>query len=100
MKPKNALPVLSLSLLVACAVPTKKDVADKWVGRNITEAVAEMEPPSGTMPLPGGITIYIWEQHHGAAHAVSRATCRKGLHVNAEGRIVDASQLSESLLCR
>lgn len=92
--------LLALSILAGCAVPTKKEVAEKWVGRNISEAISELGPPQGTIPLPGGITIYTWEQQYGSAHAVSRATCRKGLHVNTEGRIVDASQLSESLLCR
>lgn len=92
--------LLSLSLIAGCAVPTKKEVADKWVGRHISEAISEMGPPQGTIPLPGGITIYTWEQQYGSAHAASRTTCRKGMHVNTEGRIVDASQLSESLLCR
>lgn len=100
MQLKTMTALLALSILVGCAVPTKKEVAQKWVGRNISEAIGELGPPQDSTSVPGGITIYIWEQQYGSANAVSRATCRKGLHVNTEGRIVDASQLSESLLCK
>jgi len=98
--PMRALATLIVLCLSACAVPTKQDVAQQWVGRNITEAVSEFGPPQFVTPLPGGITIYTWEQQYGSSTAISRATCRKGLHVNAQGQIVDASQLSESLLCK
>lgn len=92
--------LLSVLLISGCATPTKKDVADKWVGKHISAAISELGPPQFTTPLPGDITIYTWEQKYGSAMAVSRATCRKGLHANKEGIIVDASQLSESLLCK
>lgn len=97
---KKVILVLVVAILIsACAVPTSKDVADRWVGRNITQAIAVLGPPQSATTIPGGITIYTWEQTYGSANAISRATCRKGLHVDNNGMIVDASQLSESLLC-
>lgn len=100
MQKKLAISLSAFFLIVGCAVPTKKSVSEKWVGHNISEAISEMGPPQGTTHLPGGTIIYMWEQIYGSANAVSRATCRTGLHVNSDGRIIDASQISESLLCR
>lgn len=94
---------LLVSLVIACsgcAMPTSQDVAAKWVGRSIGEAIAQLGPPQATTPLPGGVTIYTWETQYGSALAVQRATCRTGLHANQAGVIVSASQLSESLLCK
>lgn len=87
------------SLAAGCSVPTSESVSREWTGRTISEAIRELGPPTSTTSLPDGITIYGWEEQYGSATAVSRATCRKGLHVNSEGVIVEASQLSESLLC-
>jgi hypothetical protein len=92
--------LLPLLFVVGCAVPTKKDVADKWVGKHISAAISELGPPTSTTPLPDGVTIYTWSEEYGSATAVSRAQCRKGLHANKEGIIVDASQMSGSLLCK
>lgn len=86
--------------LAACAMPTSKDVSDRWVGKNIGVAIAQLGPPQSTVPLPDGVTIYTWEQQYGSAMAIKRATCRTGLHANKEGTIIAASQLSESLLCK
>ena len=91
---------LSVSLLIGCAIPTKEEVGDKWIGKNISEAIGKLGPPQFTTSLPGDITIYTWEQQYGSANAIRRSTGRTGLHVNKGGIIVDASQLSESLLCR
>lgn len=92
---------LCMATLIGCAIPTKESVLKEWSGRNLTEALSELGPPSRTIQMPKGITIYIWEQEYGSSTSISRAKCSKGLHVDQDGLIVDASQLSESLLlCR
>ncbi len=89
-----------LAALTACAMPTSKDVEARWGGHEIGEAISQMGPPQNTTVLPSGVTIYTWEQTYGSATAVRRSTCRTGLHVDKSGKIVGASQLSESLLCK
>ena len=91
--------VAAIILLAGCAVPTKETVGQKWLGRSLKEAISEFGPPTSSMVLPGGVTMYIWETSYGAANAPSRAVCRTGLVVDSKGKIVDVSQLSESLLC-
>lgn len=86
--------------LAACSTPTSKDVAGRWVGKDIRQAVAELGPPQSTTQLPGGVTIYTWETTYGSVNAPTRGVCRTGLHANASGKIVDASQFSGSLLCK
>ena len=100
MNLKVCLVLCSYLLVASCATPTRDDVIEKWEGRDISEAFAVMGPPQEKMTLSSEITVYIWEQKYGSANAISRATCRKGLHVNSKGKIVDASQHSGSLLCR
>lgn len=95
-----AATVTLLAALASCAMPTSQDVAARWKGKNIGEAISQMGPPQGTTQLPNGVTIYTWEQTYGSANAIKRSTCRTGLHANKEGVIVAASQLSESLLCK
>jgi hypothetical protein len=97
---KRLLVVAIAVVATACATPTSKDVQDRWVGKHINEAIATLGPPQQTTPLPGGVTIYTWEQVYGSAMAIRRSTCRTGLHANTDGVIVNASQLSESLLCK
>lgn len=91
---------LLATLLMGCAMPTSKDVADQWVGKNIGQAIAKLGPPQNTTSIPGGITIYTWEKTYGSANATVRSSCRTGLHADKDGKIVEASQLSESLLCK
>lgn len=97
---KRVLITLIAAALGACAMPTSKDMQDRWVGKTIGEAVSTLGPPQYTTALPGGVTVYTWEQVYGSANAIRRSTCRTGLHANAEGVIVSASQVSESLLCK
>lgn len=94
------LSLLCMATLIGCAIPTKESVVEEWAGRNLTEALSELGPPSRTIQMPEGITIYIWEEEFGSADSISRAKCSKGLHVDQDGLIVDASQLSETMLCR
>lgn len=94
------LNLLCMATLIGCAIPTKESVVEEWAGRNLTEALSELGPPSRTIQMPEGITVYIWEKEYGSANSISRAKCSKGLHVDQDGLIVDASQLSGSILCR
>lgn len=89
----------TIFLMSGCSVPNSESVSAQWQGKSINQAIAAYGPPSRTVVLPDGITIYVWEEQYGSSNAPSRATCRRGLHVNANGVIVGASQLSESLLC-
>jgi hypothetical protein len=99
--------LMSLVILImvsACfsgCMPTRQEVLSEWKGHSISEAIAKLGPPSYTTPLPGNVTIYVWEDEYGTANSISRAKCLKGLHVNAEGIIIDASQHSGSaFLCK
>ena len=93
--------VVVLACFVAgCAMPTSKIVSERWVGKSIGQAISELGPPQNTTQLPDGVTIYTWEKTYGSANAVTRSTCRTGLHADKGGKIVEASQLSESLLCK
>lgn len=86
--------------LGACSTPTSKDMAGRWVDKDIRQAIAELGPPQNTTQLPGGVTIYTWETTYGSANAPTRGVCRTGLHTDAKGKIIDASQFSGSLLCK
>ncbi len=104
MKPAHYIKIFSALLAITwgisgCSVPNSQTVSAKWQGKNISQAISTYGPPSRTVTLPDGLTIYVWEEQYGSANAPSRATCRRGLHVNSQGLIVAASQLSESLLC-
>ena len=93
--------LLAQFVSMAGCMPTRQDVLTEWKGHNISEATAKLGPPSYTTPLPGGVTIYVWEDEYGSASSISRAKCIKGLHVNQEGIIIDASQHSGSaFLCK
>lgn len=92
--------VVVACFVAGCAMPTSRDVSERWVGKSIGQAIAELGPPQNTIQLPGGVTIYTWEKTYGSANAITRSTCRTGLHANKDGKIVEASQLSESLLCK
>ena len=91
--------LIILAMNLSGCVTTKEKVSSTWAGKNISEAIAELGPPQYTNKLPDGVTIYTWEKEYGSANATRRSTCRTGLHVNEKGIIIDASQLSESLLC-
>lgn len=92
--------LIAVTLLIGCATPTSESMANKWKGRKISEAMQVLGPPNSTMPLPNGIMIYTWEEQYGSSTAAVRGYCRTGLHVDTTGTIVDASQVSRSLLCK
>lgn len=86
--------------IAGCATPTSESVAAKWKGKSISEAMHVLGPPQSSFVTPDNITIYTWEEQYGSANAAVRGYCRTGLHVDTAGTIVDASQVSRSLLCK
>lgn len=85
--------------LAACSVPTRESVLSQWQGRHISEAITQLGPPQQKTEIHGETTVYTWEKEYGSDRAIMRSTCRTGLTVNEDGIIVDAAQVSESLLC-
>lgn len=97
MLKKLAVVAIMLATLAGCAIPNRQDVLNKWLGRSIQEATMELGPPHRTVPMPMGGMMYVWEQQYGRQ---METLCRTGLQVDYTGIIIDASQQSNSLLCR
>lgn len=97
----RALSALLIAMVIAgCATPTSESIAAQWKGKTISEAIQVLGPPQSSLTMPDDITIYTWEEHYGSSTAAVRGYCRTGLHVNSQGIIVGASQVSRSLLCK
>lgn len=97
----RALSAFITAIVIAgCATPTSESVTAQWKGKNISEAIQVLGPPQSSLTMPDNITIYTWEEQYGSSTAAVRGYCRTGLHVNTQGVIVGASQVSRSLLCK
>ncbi len=90
------LAIVFVLLLAGCAY-RNAGVGPDWVGRDIAEVVEKRGPPSRTINLLSGDSLYVWE--HSVLSALEVVSCSTRVQVDRNGRIVNGSRRYDSIFC-